>query len=88
MASEQASMAQYIRAHRHTPLLRLLLTHQGLLKSETECAPNGYFFVPVYDAGAYDLEVAVTESAGWTFEATRQSVRAMEQSSVATTTNH
>jgi hypothetical protein len=35
-----------------------LLTKQGALKYETDCAPNnGYYFVPVYEKGEYRLQV-------------------------------
>ncbi|KAI5748699.1 hypothetical protein M8J76_001268 [Diaphorina citri] len=44
-----------------------LMTKQGTLKDQTECAPNnGYYFLPLYDKGEYVLKVAAP--AGWTFE--------------------
>ena len=32
-------------------------TKQGSLKDQTECAPNGYYFLPLYDKGEYVLKV-------------------------------
>uniref|UniRef100_A0A8D8YDE6 Nodal modulator 1 n=1 Tax=Cacopsylla melanoneura TaxID=428564 RepID=A0A8D8YDE6_9HEMI len=44
-----------------------LMTKQGTLKDQTECAPNnGYYFLPLYDKGEYVLKVAAPP--GWTFE--------------------
>lgn len=34
-----------------------LRTKDGLLKSQTECAPNGYFFIPMYEKGSFVLKV-------------------------------
>ena len=35
-----------------------LLSKQGSLKYETDCAPNnGYYFIPVYEKGEYILKV-------------------------------
>ncbi len=43
-----------------------LLTKQGALKYETDCAPNnGYYFVPVYEKGEYRLQVKGVESIYW-----------------------
>jgi len=43
-----------------------LLTKQGSLKYETDCAPNnGYFFIPVYEKGEYVLKVS--PPLGWKF---------------------
>ncbi|BES94845.1 nodal modulator [Nesidiocoris tenuis] len=44
-----------------------LLTKQGVLKDQTDCAPNnGYYFLPMYDKGEYILKVAPPQ--GWKFE--------------------
>jgi len=43
-----------------------LLTKQGSLKYETDCAPNnGYYFIPVYENGDYILKVS--PPLGWKF---------------------
>ena len=43
-----------------------LLTKQGGLKYETDCAPNnGYYFIPVYEKGEYILKVS--PPLGWKF---------------------
>eukprot|EP00088_Acartia_fossae_P034516 TRINITY_DN3542_c0_g1_i4.p1 TRINITY_DN3542_c0_g1~~TRINITY_DN3542_c0_g1_i4.p1 ORF type:complete len:1220 (+),score=313.21 TRINITY_DN3542_c0_g1_i4:29-3661(+) len=50
-----------------------LLTKQGALKYETECAPhNGYFFIPIYEPGQYNLKLQ--PPLGWTFEKDEVSV--------------
>ncbi|MQL78549.1 hypothetical protein Taro_010967 [Colocasia esculenta] len=36
-----------------------LRTVDGLLKDRTQCAPNGYYFIPVYDKGLFVVKVAV-----------------------------
>lgn len=44
-----------------------LYSRQGTLKYQTDCAPyNGYYMVPVYDKGEYELRVEPPP--GWTFE--------------------
>eukprot|EP00301_Raphidiophrys_heterophryoidea_P007180 c12813_g2_i1.p1 GENE.c12813_g2_i1~~c12813_g2_i1.p1 ORF type:complete len:1188 (+),score=403.83 c12813_g2_i1:50-3613(+) len=42
-----------------------LFTAQGAKKYDTECAPNGYYFIPIYDeTGSFDMVVDVPN--GWT----------------------
>ncbi|KAK3262340.1 hypothetical protein CYMTET_28799 [Cymbomonas tetramitiformis] len=43
-----------------------LHTTEGLRKYQTECAPNGYYFMPVYDKGTFVIKV--TGPDGWAFE--------------------
>ncbi|CAG0885277.1 unnamed protein product [Cyprideis torosa] len=44
-----------------------LYTKQGALKYTTDCAPNnGYYFLPVYEKGAYTLRIHPPK--GWTFQ--------------------
>jgi hypothetical protein len=43
-----------------------LLTAQGHQKYSTECNPNGYYMIPVYNKGNYQLKVFAPE--GWVFE--------------------
>lgn len=43
-----------------------LFTSEGLLKYSTECAPNGYYFIPVYDKGSFYLQIEGPN--GWAFE--------------------
>eukprot|EP00771_Trimastix_marina_P003856 gnl/Trimastix_PCT/569.p1 GENE.gnl/Trimastix_PCT/569~~gnl/Trimastix_PCT/569.p1 ORF type:complete len:1195 (-),score=440.27 gnl/Trimastix_PCT/569:175-3759(-) len=38
----------------------------GILKDTFECAPNGYYFVPIYDRTDFKLKVDAPE--GWSFE--------------------
>ncbi|KAL0457667.1 UNVERIFIED_CONTAM: Nodal modulator 1 [Sesamum latifolium] len=41
-----------------------LQTLDGLVKDRTQCAPNGYYFIPVYDKGSYVVKIKGPE--GWT----------------------
>ncbi|KAL8522702.1 hypothetical protein ACS0TY_012875 [Phlomoides rotata] len=41
-----------------------LRTLDGLVKDRTQCAPNGYYFIPVYDKGSYVIKIKGPE--GWT----------------------
>lgn len=44
-----------------------LLTKQGIIKSQTECAPNnGYFLIPLYDKGVFMLKIE--PPVGWSFD--------------------
>ncbi|XP_022788925.1 nodal modulator 1-like [Stylophora pistillata] len=44
-----------------------LLTKQGIIKSQTECAPNnGYFLIPLYDKGTFVLKIE--PPVGWSFD--------------------
>jgi len=43
-----------------------LFTRDGVLKDSTECAPNGYYFLPIYDKGYFRLVLEGPE--GWSFE--------------------
>ncbi|KAL3685292.1 hypothetical protein R1sor_003314 [Riccia sorocarpa] len=43
-----------------------LHTLDGLIKDRTQCAPNGYYYLPVYDRGTFVLKIKGPE--GWTFE--------------------
>ena len=36
-----------------SPVRVRLIALDGTVKAETECAPNGYFYLPMYDPGAY-----------------------------------
>ncbi|KRT79932.1 hypothetical protein AMK59_6753 [Oryctes borbonicus] len=47
-----------------------LYTKQGILKDQTNCAPNsGYYFIPLYDKGDYVLELEPPP--GWSFKPTK-----------------
>lgn len=43
-------------------------TKSGSFKDKTECAPSGYYFLPVYDRGEYILKLEPPR--GWSFEPT------------------
>ncbi|XP_043284324.1 nodal modulator 3 isoform X2 [Venturia canescens] len=61
----------FIKSHTnidYTKILIKLYTKAGILKDETECAPNGYYFLPLYDKGEYNLKVEPPP--GWSFEPT------------------
>ncbi|KAJ6823851.1 nodal modulator 3 [Iris pallida] len=43
-----------------------LRTTDGLVKDRTQCAPNGYYFIPVYDKGSFVVKVKGPE--GWSLD--------------------
>ncbi|KAJ8770653.1 hypothetical protein K2173_021300 [Erythroxylum novogranatense] len=43
-----------------------LRTVDGLVKDGTQCAPNGYYFIPVYDKGSF--VIAINGSEGWSWD--------------------
>jgi hypothetical protein len=43
-----------------------LITPEGLVKETAECAPNGYYLLPLYDKGRFLLRLRGPP--GWTFE--------------------
>uniref|UniRef100_A0A0E0JHI4 Carbohydrate-binding-like fold n=1 Tax=Oryza punctata TaxID=4537 RepID=A0A0E0JHI4_ORYPU len=43
-----------------------LCTIDGLVKESTQCAPNGYYFIPVYDKGSF--MVRVKGPMGWSWK--------------------
>ncbi|KAJ1412555.1 Immunoglobulin-like fold [Sesbania bispinosa] len=42
-----------------------LQTVDGLVKDRTQCAPNGYYFIPVYDKGSFVIKVNGPEGWSW-----------------------
>ncbi|XP_071689841.1 uncharacterized protein [Rutidosis leptorrhynchoides] len=42
-----------------------LRTLDGLVKDRTQCAPNGYYFIPVYDKGSFVLKIKGPEGWSW-----------------------
>ncbi|CBK24237.2 uncharacterized protein [Blastocystis hominis] len=40
-----------------------LITSEGIVQEQTECSPQGYFFIPVYDIGDYTLSISKKD--GW-----------------------
>lgn len=54
-----------------------LFTESGLLKYSTECAPNGYYFIPVYDMGSFYLQIE--GPTGWAFEPFRVPIAVTEE---------
>ncbi|XP_057966723.1 uncharacterized protein LOC131156786 isoform X2 [Malania oleifera] len=42
-----------------------LRTVDGLVKDRTQCAPNGYYFIPVYDKGSFLVEIKGPEGWSW-----------------------
>lgn len=42
-----------------------LQTIDGLVKDRTQCAPNGYYFMPVYDKGSYVVKVKGPDGLSW-----------------------
>ncbi|XP_021904479.1 nodal modulator 1-like, partial [Carica papaya] len=43
-----------------------LQTVDGLVKDRTQCAPNGYYFLPVYDKGSFVIKI--NGPAGWAWD--------------------
>ncbi|KAL3531546.1 hypothetical protein ACH5RR_010868 [Cinchona calisaya] len=42
-----------------------LRTLDGLVKDRTQCAPNGYYFIPVYDKGSFLIKIKGPEGWSW-----------------------
>ncbi|CAK9152882.1 unnamed protein product [Ilex paraguariensis] len=42
-----------------------LRTLDGLVKERTQCAPNGYYFIPVYDKGSFAIKIKGPEGWSW-----------------------
>ncbi|XVF72762.1 hypothetical protein PTKIN_Ptkin12aG0146400 [Pterospermum kingtungense] len=42
-----------------------LRTVDGLVKDRTQCAPNGYYFIPVYDKGSFVIKISGPEGWSW-----------------------
>ncbi|AQK91368.1 Carbohydrate-binding-like fold [Zea mays] len=42
-----------------------LCTVDGLVKESTQCAPNGYYFIPVYDKGSFMVRVKGPKGWSW-----------------------
>ncbi|WJX79873.1 hypothetical protein P8452_62950 [Trifolium repens] len=42
-----------------------LQTVDGLVKDRTQCAPNGYYFIPVYDKGSFVIKVNGPDGWSW-----------------------
>ncbi|CAL8114222.1 unnamed protein product [Orchesella dallaii] len=50
-----------------------LFTKQGSLKLKTECAPNGYYFIPLENKGEFVLKIS--PPSGWTFEPSEYAIK-------------
>jgi len=50
-----------------------LVTMEGATKDKTECAPTGYYFLPIYDKGEYIIRIEGPE--GWNFEPREATIR-------------
>ncbi|KAL5700275.1 hypothetical protein ACHQM5_025742 [Ranunculus cassubicifolius] len=42
-----------------------LRTVDGLVKDSTQCAPNGYYFIPVYDTGSFVIKIKGPNGWSW-----------------------
>ncbi|EXB28568.1 hypothetical protein L484_009727 [Morus notabilis] len=42
-----------------------LRTLDGLVKDRTQCAPNGYYFIPVYDKGSFVIQIKGPDGWAW-----------------------
>eukprot|EP01127_Copromyxa_protea_P023042 TRINITY_DN8529_c0_g1_i1.p1 TRINITY_DN8529_c0_g1~~TRINITY_DN8529_c0_g1_i1.p1 ORF type:complete len:996 (-),score=239.24 TRINITY_DN8529_c0_g1_i1:43-3030(-) len=43
-----------------------LVTPEGQVKYSTDCAPNGYYIIPIYDKGTYNIKISAPD--GFSFE--------------------
>eukprot|EP00300_Choanocystis_sp_HF-7_P024194 c25601_g1_i1.p1 GENE.c25601_g1_i1~~c25601_g1_i1.p1 ORF type:complete len:1177 (-),score=294.77 c25601_g1_i1:465-3995(-) len=60
------ALSQYIRGDNHPDLSFVkvnLFTDEGIKKYSTNCAPNGYYFIPVYEFGSF--VISIEGNAGW-----------------------
>ena len=55
-----------------SPIRVKLYTLGGVFKSETECAPNGYYYLPIYEKGRYN--VRLEGPPGWMFDSAEKEV--------------
>jgi len=65
-ASPQLSKIMKDKTLDYSVITVKVVTSEGTVKSSTECAPTGYYFVPVYDKGNFFLQVQGPP--GWAFE--------------------
>eukprot|EP00960_Hanusia_phi_P028852 747623-Hanusia_phi.AAC.2 len=55
-----------------SPIRVKLYTLGGVFKSETECAPNGYYYLPIYEKGKYKIQLEGPP--GWMFDSPEKDV--------------
>ncbi|XP_020582694.1 LOW QUALITY PROTEIN: nodal modulator 1-like [Phalaenopsis equestris] len=60
------SRKPYDRKQDYSHVTVELQTIDGLVKDRTQCAPNGYYFIPVYDKGSFIVKVKGPD--GWSWE--------------------
>ena len=48
-----------------SPVKAKLVSKNGAVRAETECAPNGYYYIPMYEEGKFDLRLEGPP--GWIF---------------------
>ncbi|KAF4370085.1 uncharacterized protein LOC115708837 [Cannabis sativa] len=51
-----------------------LKTLDGLVKERTQCAPNGYYFIPVYDKGSFIIQINGPDGWSWNPDKVRVAV--------------
>ncbi|XP_057474276.1 uncharacterized protein LOC130762572 [Actinidia eriantha] len=49
----------------HSHITVELRTLDGLVKDRTRCAPNGYYFIPVYEKGSFIIKIRGPEGWSW-----------------------
>ncbi|KAK8818259.1 hypothetical protein WA556_006079 [Blastocystis sp. ATCC 50177/Nand II] len=57
-----------------------LVNSYGYVQEQTECSPQGYFFIPIYDIGEYSLTIAAKD--GWYVSPRSFAVSLSEEGSV------
>ncbi|GMY17071.1 nodal modulator 3 [Fagus crenata] len=61
MSSRKANDAKLDYSH----ITVELRTKDGLVKDSTQCAPNGYYFIPVYDKGSFVIKINGPDGWAW-----------------------
>eukprot|EP00937_MAST-01D_sp_MAST-1D-sp2_P002254 g2254.t1 len=58
--------------------VQLLSVGGGVVKSSTECAPNGYYYLPIDASDTGEFRLVVTGPEGWAFDAAERDVKVSE----------
>ena len=64
-----------------SPVKAKLVSKSGAIRAETECAPNGYYYIPMYDEGTFDLKLEGPP--GWTISPSEVEVSSHAQGACA-----
>jgi hypothetical protein len=67
------ALAKVVDAKPDFSSVKVQLMADGTLTSETECAPNGYYYIPIAKKGEFKLKIKAPE--GWNFESSSAIVK-------------